>query len=180
MEPFDALEPEWLDALFEAAPTPMAVIGADHRFVRCNGAYSELTGFSRSELLSRTWQSITHPDDVAGELGGADSARHDRERSTYAITKRYLSKRGDVVWINLHVRGIWHQGVFRCYFITAVRQAPSRCEDCPANGNRPAARETIVEWAKRNPKDAAIMVLAGAAFLGRDEAIAMLKSLVSK
>lgn len=178
MDPFDTLEPEWSDALFEAAPTAMAVVGADHRFVRCNAAYSDLTGFSRGELLSRTWQSITHPDDVAGDQAGAEATKQDRNHPTYAIAKRYLSKRGDVVWVNLHVRGIWHQGVFQCYFVTASRQAPARCEDCPANGNRIASRETLIEWAKRNPKDAALMVLAGAAFLGRDEAIALLKQLV--
>lgn len=178
MEHFDSLEPEWGDALFEAAPTAMAIVGPDHRFVRCNAAFSDLTGFSRSELLARTWQSITHPDDVAGDQAGADAAQHDSGHPTYTVTKRYLSKRGDAVWVNLHVRGIWHKGAFQCYFITALRQAPARCEDCPANGRRTATRETVVEWCKRNPKDAAIMFLAGAAFLGRDEAVAMLKALV--
>ena len=178
MVPFDSLEPEWCDALFEAAPTAMAVIGADHHFVRCNGAYSELTGFSRSELLSRTWQSITHPDDVDGEFGGTEAAKQDRNHPSYTITKRYLSKRGDVVWVNLHVRGIWHKDVFQCYFTTAIRQAPARCEDCPGNSHRTATRETVLEWCKRNPKDAAVMFLAGAAFLGRDEAVVLLKSLL--
>lgn len=178
MDPFDTLEPEWVDALFEAAPTPMAVVAADHRFVRCNAAYSDLTGFSRAELLNRTWQSITHPDDVAGNQAGADAVRQDCNHRTYTIAKRYLSKRGDVVWVNLHVRGIWHKNVFQCHFVTALRQPASRCEDCPSNGNRPPSRETLVEWAKRNPRDAALMVLAGAAFLGRDEAVALLKQLV--
>jgi len=178
MVPFDLLEPVWVDALFEAAPSAMAIISPDHRFVRCNAAYSDLTGFSRSELLARTWQSITHPDDVAGDQAGADAAQRDIEHPTYTVSKRYISKRGDILWVNLHVRGIWSQGVFRCYFVTATRQAPARCEDCPGNGNRVAPRETVVEWCKRNPKDATIMLLAGAAFLGRDEAVAILKSLL--
>lgn len=178
MEPFDTLEPEWADALFEAAPTPMAVVAADHRFVRCNAAYSDLTGFSRAELLSRAWQSITHPDDVVGDQAAADAVKLDYNHPAYTFAKRYLSKRGDVVWVNLHVRGIWHKGVFRCYFVTAHRQSPPRCEGCPAHGNQPPTRETLLEWAKRNPKDAAVIILAGAAFLGRDEAVTLLKTLI--
>jgi len=180
MQYFDSLEPEWVDALFESAPTAMAVVGSDHRFVRCNAAYCDLTGFSRSELLTRTWQSITHPDDVSGDQAGADAAQRDSGHPTYTVTKRYLSKHGDAVWANIHVRGIWHEGVFQCYFVTAVRKWPAQHEDRTSNGNRVAARETVLEWCKRNPKDAAIIILAGAAFLGRDEAIAVLKSLVSK
>lgn len=178
MDPFNTLDPEWTDALFEAAPAPMAVISANHRILRCNAAYCNLTGFSRAELLSRTWQSITHPDDLGGDQSAADAVQRDPGHPTYTIDKRYISKRGDVVWIQLHVRGIWHEGVFKCYLVTAFKRWPARCEDCPAHGPRTAPREGFVEWAKRNPKDAAIIVLAGAAFLGRDEAVAMLKSLL--
>lgn len=178
MQPFDALDTEWSDALFEAAPVAMAVVAPDHRFARCNDAFCQLTGYSRAELIGRTWQSITHPDDLAGDQSGANVAKQDRNHPTYTVAKRYLSKRGGIVWVNLHVRSVWTGGVFNCYLVHALQQPPARCDDCPTYGRKPAARKGVVEWAKENPKDAAIVVLAGAAFLGRDEAIALLKTLV--
>lgn len=176
--PFEAIDSEWVDALFEKAPTPMALVDTDHRFARCNEAFCRLVGYSKSELLSRTWKSITHPDDLPGDESGAMSAQQDRRHPTYTVAKRYIAKRGEVVWVNLHVRGVWREDRFAGYLVHAIQSPPSRCEACPLDGRHPAPRETFIEWCKRNPKDAAIIALAGAAFLGRDEAVTLLKTLI--
>jgi PAS domain S-box-containing protein/diguanylate cyclase (GGDEF)-like protein len=54
-----------LDRAFHTAPLPMALIAADGRLVRVNRALCALLGYSADELLERTVQDLTHPDDVA-------------------------------------------------------------------------------------------------------------------
>jgi PAS domain S-box-containing protein len=65
-----------------------------------NKAFCDMLGYSEGELKSRTWQEITHPDDIevsstviASILAG--------ERDSIRFTKRYLSKDGSVVWADV-------------------------------------------------------------------------------
>lgn len=179
MQTLPFLSTEWDAALFEQAPVPMAVVAPDHHFVRCNAAYCELVGYSKGELTGRTWQSITHPDDLYGDQLGAEEVKHNHSQPNYTISKRYLSKRGSVVWVNLFVRGVWQDEKFCCYFITAIRQPYSRCQGCPGDEGKPTLPVgrvgSITEWAKENPKDAVIVVTALAAFLGRDAVLDLIK-----
>ena len=158
----------------------MAVVAADHRFVRCNRAFCSLVGYANGELLQRTWQSITHPDDVKGDQSGADAVKADVNHPDYTVTKRYLTKRGEVVWINLFVRGIWEDGKFECYHVTAVERNLARCEECVKSGPRPKPAEpvSIGEWIQANPKDAALAALALSALLGRDAVMDLLQLVV--
>jgi PAS domain S-box-containing protein len=87
-------------AIFEQAAIGMAQASLDGRFVQLNQRYSEITGYSREELIQLTIREITHLDDVdrteqrlAQLLSG--------ELPSCAMEKRYLRKDGGVVWVNL-------------------------------------------------------------------------------
>jgi two-component system, sensor histidine kinase and response regulator len=81
---------------FDAAPIGMALVSRDDRFLQVNRALCAIVGFGEDELLARTFQDITHPDDLesdvvlrqqvlAGEIG------------SYQIEKRYLCKERRVI-----------------------------------------------------------------------------------
>jgi PAS domain S-box-containing protein len=71
-----------LAAMFEHAPSGVALVAADGRFLRVNPALAEMLGRSAAELLRMRWQDITHPRDLEpaehaverafGEEGGFD------------------------------------------------------------------------------------------------------------
>lgn len=167
-----ALSEPWADALFNDAPVAMVLVAADHRFARCNDAFCLLTGYARAELLSRTWQSITHPDDVAGDMDGAERVRHDREHPAYAAIKRYIRKDGRITWVNLHVRAVFEGEHFVTFFVVAL---PLDVVST-TNAITPAASSrSFLEWAKHNPKDAIIIALALSLFLGRDTVVELLR-----
>lgn len=75
------------------------------RFLTVNRRFCELVGRSEEELLSTTFQAITHPDDL-----------HLHEEKTallmsgkiehYTLDKRYISKDGAIIWVNLKVSPI--------------------------------------------------------------------------
>lgn len=167
-----ALTEPWAAALFDASPVAMVLVAADHRFSRCNDAFCLLTGYARAELHARTWQSITHPDDVAGDMDGAERVRHDRERPSYAAIKRYIRKDGRVTWVNLHVRAVFEGERFVTFFVVAlpldVVSTTNAISPAPNGGS-------FIEWAKRNPKDAIIVALALSLFLSRDTVVELLR-----
>jgi PAS domain S-box-containing protein len=161
------LTPEWQAIIFDESPAPMALVTACHRFARCNDAYCALVGYSRSELLSRTWQSITAGEDIDGDLQGAEHLAENDDSQIYTVEKRYRTKAGPLVWVKLHVRAVWLEGHFEGYYVTALPL------DKPSSATPKSVG--IIEWTKKNPKDATIVSLAGILLLGRDDFVELLK-----
>jgi PAS domain S-box-containing protein len=56
---------EQLLAVFEHAPSGVALIDRGGRFLRVNPALVRIAGRSEQELLARRWQELIHPDDLA-------------------------------------------------------------------------------------------------------------------
>lgn len=166
------LPPHWQSIIFDESPAPMALVDTRHRFTRCNDAYCSLVGYSRSELLSRTWQSITAGEDIDGDLHGAERLANDSSSEIYTVEKRYRTKLGKLVWVKLHVRAVWFETKFQGYYVTAIPL------DQPTAA--PAKSLGVFAWAKANPKDASIVGMAGALMLGRDEFIELLKLWLQK
>lgn len=169
MQRFEELDATWTRCLFDEAPIAMALVAVGGKFTRSNTAFNSLVGYARSELLARTWQSITHPDDVAGDESGAEQLRHDPHNEVYTVAKRYLSKQGGMVWVNLHVRSVWDEGVFICYYVIALPIAQHGPVPTPA-----AQPKSCLEWVRSNPRDAVILGSAASLFLGRDTLIALI------
>ena len=87
---------------FENAAVGIAHKAADGRFLRVNEKYCEIVGYSRDELLERTFCDITHPDDLAAELERYTALMRG-ELPSYTLEKRYLRKDGSLIWIDLSV-----------------------------------------------------------------------------
>ena len=89
-------------ATFENAAVGFAHVGMDGSWLRVNQRLCEIVGYSRQELLTKTFQDITHPDDLATDLDRFARLKHG-EITSYGMDKRYIRKGGDVVWIRLTV-----------------------------------------------------------------------------
>ena len=85
---------------FAHAPIGMALVTPDGRFTQVNRALCELLGYTEDELLSKTFQAITHADDLADDLALAEQLWA-AEIETYQLEKRYIHKDGHIVWILL-------------------------------------------------------------------------------
>ncbi|WP_345713516.1 PAS domain S-box protein, partial [Kineococcus glutinatus] len=91
-------ETRWRRTL-DNAPTGIALTGLDGTFLHTNEALRRILGYSEAELRTRTWQDITHPEDLESELvlvrhllaGNIDD---------YALQKRYVHAAGHVVWVD--------------------------------------------------------------------------------
>lgn len=85
---------------FDFAGTGMALVGLDGRWLRVNRAICEIVGYSEAELLAKTFQEITHPDDLNADLACVRELLEGRQRF-YQMEKRYFHRDGRVVWIHL-------------------------------------------------------------------------------
>jgi PAS domain S-box-containing protein len=87
-------------ATFEQAAVGIAHVAPDGSWIRVNDRLCEIVGYPREELLEKTFQEITHPDDLDADLVQAGQLLVG-DIETYSMEKRYYRKDGSIVWINL-------------------------------------------------------------------------------
>jgi PAS domain S-box-containing protein len=89
-------------AIFNLAAVGIAQVGIEGKWLLVNQKLCDIVGYTQEELLERTFQDITHPDDIETDLGYARQMLAG-EIATYSMEKRYIRKDGSLVWINLNV-----------------------------------------------------------------------------
>jgi diguanylate cyclase (GGDEF)-like protein/PAS domain S-box-containing protein len=110
---------------FEDAAIGMALVAPDGRFLRTNRSLCDLLGYREVELLEKTFQDITHPDDLDADL---DQVRRMLvgEIRAYQMEKRYFHKEGQVVWILLSVSMVHDEEGEPLYFVSQIQDISER------------------------------------------------------
>ncbi len=85
---------------FENAAVGIAHTDAGGRFLRVNEKFCAIIGYAREELLQKTFQDITHPDDLAASIEPFTVLMRG-ESPAFGLEKRYLRKDGSIVWVEL-------------------------------------------------------------------------------
>ncbi|MEO8064073.1 MAG: diguanylate cyclase [Pseudomonadota bacterium] len=83
-----------------SSPIGLAEVELNGRFADVNPALCAMLGYSQDELMSKTFQDITHPDDLALDLAHVDDLLKGTYDS-YRMEKRYFHKSGRIVHIQL-------------------------------------------------------------------------------
>lgn len=110
---------------FEQAAVGIAHVALDGIFLRINQRFCDIVGYSTEEMLTRTFQDITHPDDLDTDLEYVRQVLAD-EIKTYSMEKRYFKKDGKVVWINLTISLLREDNEKPRYFIAVVEDISER------------------------------------------------------
>lgn len=80
--------------IYEGSPLGILLARSDdHRIVQANPALCRMLGYQAQELVGRTVDEITHPDDR--RLSFADDEVAD---SDYSVEKRFITRAGGVMW----------------------------------------------------------------------------------
>jgi diguanylate cyclase (GGDEF)-like protein/PAS domain S-box-containing protein len=110
---------------FERAATGMALVGTDGRFLRVNRSLCEILGYPERELLGKTFQELTHPDDLEFDLEHLRRLLAGEVR-TYQTEKRYLHQDGHVVWALLSVSVVHDEEDEPLYFVSQIQDVSER------------------------------------------------------
>ncbi len=89
-------------ATFNSAAVGIAHVGTNGQWLLVNQKLCDIVGYTRDELLQRTFQDITHPNDLDSDLEYVHQMLAN-EIQTYSMEKRYIHKNNSHVWVNLTV-----------------------------------------------------------------------------
>lgn len=109
-----------LNVLWEQSLVGVALVREDGTFEYVNPTFCQVVEYSEPELQRKTYQEITHPEDVEADVALAEQV-HDMARSSYVMRKRYLTKTGRIVWVILSVQPLTIDGEFR-YFVSQISE----------------------------------------------------------
>jgi PAS domain S-box-containing protein len=87
--------------LFDSAASGIALLDINGNFLRVNAGCCRIFGYSVQEMEQKSWQDITHPDDMAAT--GLLLADVLKGVSRLSLEKRYIHKEGRIVWALLNV-----------------------------------------------------------------------------
>jgi PAS domain S-box-containing protein len=71
------------------------------RFTKVNQKFCEIVGYSAKELLTRTYISLTHPQDSVQDLNGLARVLRG-ETDSWSIEKRCVRKDGSLIWVGVN------------------------------------------------------------------------------
>lgn len=110
---------------FEFAGIGKALVGLDGRFLRVNDVLCDIVGYPRDELIEKTFQQITHPDDLDADLAYLQSlVAGDIDR--YEMEKRYFHSDGRVIWVLLTVSLVRDEDRAPVHFIAQIQDITER------------------------------------------------------
>jgi len=110
---------------FENAAVGIAHLSLTGKWLQVNQRLCDIVGYGAGELCSRTFQEITHPDDLAGETIQIEALLRG-EIHRQQIEQRYLTKEGRTVWVNLTVTLQRDEADEPAYFIAVVEDISGR------------------------------------------------------
>jgi PAS domain S-box-containing protein len=92
--------------IFDQAPVGIALLDADTGIcLEINKQFCKLMGFTEQEMKSKNCQSIAHPDELINNELKIKELKEGKI-SEYNVKKRYVTKSGAVVWVNLMVASL--------------------------------------------------------------------------
>jgi PAS domain S-box-containing protein len=86
----------------EHSPVGTTLVAPDGRFLSANRALCDMLGYTEEQIRELTFQQITHPDDLAGDMALLGETLAGR-RSSYRLRKRYIHADGHFVHGDLSV-----------------------------------------------------------------------------
>jgi len=124
-------------ATFENAAVGIARVAQDGCWLEVNQRLCDIVGYTRKELMTKTFGDITHPDDLESDWNQARRLLAG-EIENYSMEKRYYRKDGSIVWVNLTVSLARKADGSPDYFVSVIEDISARKRLEEANMKRGA------------------------------------------
>lgn len=112
-------------ATFNSAAVGIAHVDINGKWQQVNQKLCDIVGYTQQELLERTFQDITYPEDLDADLEYVRQMLAG-EIQTYSMEKRYICKDSSPVWINLTGSLVREPMGEPKYFIAVVQDISDR------------------------------------------------------
>lgn len=150
-------------AFWDASPVPHAIVSTKGTFLRVNEAWAKLLGYSRSELIGNHFRTITHPADIDADQSEVSRLLTDPDAHGYSMVKRYLSKQGTAVWVELHVVAIRDaESTLESFAVVVVPLPVASDRHTPAsNGVITRLVDCYINLVSTRPRECLIALVSG-------------------
>lgn len=111
--------------MMESAPIGMAIVSLQGQFTNVNQALCNILHYSKEMLVATTFQEITHPDDLATDLGYVQQLL-EGTLNNYQMEKRYIRQDQSLVWVQLTVSIFRDEDHIPQYFIAQIEDITAR------------------------------------------------------
>src|SRR5215467_7617444 len=113
-------------ATFENAGVGIAHLSPDvKQWLRVNGTFARIVGYQPDELVSKSEQGITHPDDLKSSFAEDERLRSGKVDS-YEIEKRYVRKDGTTVWVHITGTAVRRNDGSVDHFVAVIQDISER------------------------------------------------------
>lgn len=119
---------------FQYAPNGIALVSLNGTWLKVNPSFCRMLGYKEEELLTKTFQVLTFPDDLELDLDYVQKMIKN-EIDSYQVEKRYIHKQGHLIWTLLSVSLVYKEDGTPKYFIsqildiTAIKQAQNQIKE---------------------------------------------------
>lgn len=110
---------------FQYAAIGMALVLPEGRWLQVNDSLCAMLGYTEREMMSLTFQDITHPDDLAADLALVGKLMSG-ECASYHMEKRYIHRDGHVVHAQLSASLVRDDEGEPMYFISQMQDISER------------------------------------------------------
>ena len=110
---------------FLSSPIGKAIVGLNGQFLSVNPALCDIVGYQADELVAKTFQEITEPEDLKEDLAHVERLLKG-EILQYQMDKRYERKDGSVVWVQLNVTLVRARSGKPRYFLAQIQDITAR------------------------------------------------------
>jgi PAS domain S-box-containing protein len=117
---------------FELAAVGVAIVSTSGRWIQVNSRLCEMLGYTEGELISLSFQDITHPEDLDADLDQLGRLMAG-ELPSYTMEKRYRRSDSSYLWAELTVALVRNATGEPLHFISVVQDV----------GTRKAAQEVL-------------------------------------
>jgi PAS domain S-box-containing protein len=114
-----------LQATFNQAAVGIAHVAPDGKWLRVNQRLCDIVGYTQEEMLGKTFQDITHRDDLTSDLDYVGRMLS-KQIDHYSMEKRYIKKNGEFVWANLTVSMVCKDTGEADYFVSIIEDISQR------------------------------------------------------
>ncbi len=105
---------------FDHAPIGMALVSPTGRWIKVNTSLCQMIGYSEPDLQQKTFQEITHPEDLKADLAFLNQLLNGSIDS-YSMNKRYFHYNGHIIWGALNVSLIRDEEGKPLYFVSQIQ-----------------------------------------------------------
>lgn len=100
-------------------------VSLDGKWLKVPSTLCKLLGYTKEELLNSQFKSVTHPDDFIYDWNQCQRLIRG-EMKSFSLEKRYISKDGEIIWVDLNCSIVLNNEKKPVHFLTYIRDITER------------------------------------------------------